>query len=239
MVFAKNQCRYKGEWEQCPVLKDFPKHPLFKDLHKGLATNRPSYLSGNGSELQRLVSFPADCAPPLPTDAGYVFASAKDTPLGGRAVILAGQGVFLNGMLIQPDNDNLAFAWNTIQWLAMGPKGPREFALFIDEGKVIDNFALPLKTFGSVPIPPIQVINRMIRGLEEENIINRMLTENVGKEPYLRGLLLLGSLVVLILGAYRIMKNRYRLDSGVPLIVGKNVTTGRAERREPSGDNLT
>jgi hypothetical protein len=237
MVLAGEKSRYKGEWAECPVVSRFPvaDHPLFKDLKKlGLATNSPALLEidpfpRGEKNPQLLATFPDDCEYRLrhggghgvSSARGYIVGSPKDAPPAGRLVILAGQGVFLNGMLIQPDNDNFAFTWNLIQWLAEGPKGPREHAVFIDQGQVVDQFALPLSKFGAVPIPPIQVINRMIRGLEDENVLNRMLIENVGKEPLLRGLLVLASLVVLILGARRIMQGRFRLDVRVPLVVGK------------------
>jgi hypothetical protein len=237
-VHARGQNRYKGEWDQCPLLKGSADHPLFNNVKKGLATNNPSILRMTGSSLARLAKFPQDCyflaALRLPADAGYLFGSPKDAPPSGRVVALAGPGVFLNGMLIQTDNDNFTFAWNTIQWLVEGPKGLREYALFIHDGKMIDNFALPLKRFDSVPIPPIQVVNRVLRGLEDENFFNRVLIENVGKEVLLRVLLFVGSLIVLILGALRIMKGRYRLDMKVPLIVGK--INERAERRKPPDD---
>ncbi len=239
-VRARGQSIYKGEWDQCPVLKELTDHPLFNNVKKGLATNNPSILRTKGSRLARLAVFPRNCyylaGFGLPVDAGYIFGSPKEAPPGGRAVALAGPGVFLNGMLIQADNDNFAFAWNTIQWLAEGPRGTREYALFIHDGKVIDNFGLPLKRFGSIPIPPIQVVNRILRGLEDENFFNRLLLEHVGKEALLRVLLFVGSLIVLILGALRIMKGRYRLDTKVPLIVGK--VTERAERRKPPDDGL-
>jgi len=39
----------------------------------------------------------------LPKGAGYIFGSPKETRPNGRTVVLAGQGIFLNGMLIQTD----------------------------------------------------------------------------------------------------------------------------------------
>ena len=72
-----------------------------------------------------------------------------------------------------------------------------------------------------MPIPPIQVVNRMIRELENENVFNRFLISQIGKEPYLRILLVMASLVVLIGGAWRIMNGRFRLDTRVPLLIGK------------------
>ena len=227
-VTARGTSKYKQEPE-CPLVKHWtdPLHPLFKELHTGLATNRPSFLLASGLDLARLAEFAGDCAQDrpggqdLPSEAGYIFGSPRDAPPRGRMVILAGQGVFLNDMLIQTDNDNFSFAWNTIAWLAQGPSGGREHVLFIDDGTVVDNLALPLSKFGSLPIPPIQVINRVIRGLEDENVFNRFLMEHFRKEHYLRGLFLLGSLAALVLGAWRIMHGRFHLDSGVPLVVGK------------------
>jgi hypothetical protein len=204
-----------------------PAHPLCRDLKKDLVTNCPSFLQGNQSDLKRLAEFSEDCVWKsgedfsVPEGAGYMFCSPGSAPAGDRALVLAGQGVFLNGMLIQTDNDNFAFAWHVINWLGEAPGGRREVALFIDDGKVITNFALPLSKFGPVPIPPIQVVNRMIRGLEDENIFNRLLMERIGKAPYLKVLLLLGSVLALLWGAWRLMHARFGLDTGVPLVVGK------------------
>jgi hypothetical protein len=112
--------------------------------------------------------------------------------------------------------------------LAQGPQGPRQHALFINEGKAVTQFALPLTQLGPMPIPPIQIINRMIRELENENVFNRFLISQVGKEPYLRILLVMASLVVLIGGAWRIMNGRFRLDTRVPLLIGKQHLTPAA-----------
>src|SRR5205085_12120996 len=120
-----------------------------------------------------------------------------------------GHGVFINGMLIQTDNDNFAFAWNTVGWLADGPAGKREYALFIEEGDVVPNFKLPLSKFGPVPVPSLHVINRMIRGLEKENFFNRLVDDNIGKDRILRGLVLLATAFAFIWGAWRLMHGRF------------------------------
>jgi hypothetical protein len=235
-VKATGASKYKEELPECPVVKLWTDrlHPLFKDLHKGLATNCPSFVRANGLDLLRLADFSEDCvqirqgAQNLPPGVAYIVGSPKDARAAGRTVVLAGQGIFLNGMLIQTDNDNFSFAWNTIEWLTQGPSGRREHCLFIDNGNVVDNFALPLSKFGGMPVPPIQVINRVIRGLEDENVFNHLLLESFRKEHYLRGLLLLGSLAVLVWGAWRIMHGRFHLDSGVPLVIGKLQTAAPA-----------
>src|SRR5262249_36562249 len=143
--------KYQNKWDTCPMVRHWidPSHPLFKGLTKGLATNRPSFLRGRFLDLPLLADFPEDCRydfhglHSLQTDEGYICASSRDRSRAGRTLILAGQGVFLNGMLVQDDNDNFAFAWNAVQWLA----GDRQHALFIDNGRTVEKFDLPLDKF--------------------------------------------------------------------------------------------
>jgi hypothetical protein len=226
-IVADGASIYQGWWKECPVVSAWTdrQHPLFKGLTKGLATNRPSFLRPTSPDLMLLARFSPDCRFRFqrgldpPDDMGYIAGSPKDQAPPGRAVALAGQGVFLNGMLIQPDNDNFAFAWNTIRWLS---EGPREHALFMDEGTVVEQFALPLSKFDGFPVPPLSVINRMIRGLEDENIFNRLLQDY--KEPILRGLLLIASAALVLMGAWRLLHGRFRVDAGLPIVVGKDVS---------------
>jgi hypothetical protein len=231
VVRAAGPSAYQRKWDECPLAQPANRlHPLFKNLSKGLATNRPSFLVGHAPELRCLAGFGKDCllihADPVqltgvPDGAGYMFGSPADAGPAGRVLILAGPGVFLNGMLFQTDNDNFAFTWNTVQWLSAGPRGRREYALFIDDGKVVDRFALPLSKFGPVPMPRIEIINQLLRGLEDENFFNKTLMQRIDKDEILRKLAWLASALVLFLGARRMMHSRFRLDTAVPLVVGK------------------
>lgn len=229
-VLATGGSVYRDQWKACPVIgpqeMTAPVHPICQGLTRGLATNRPSFLLVGGALLHPLASFAEDCRyidgageHMLPENAAFIAAS-NAARLAGRVVVVAGQGVFLNSMLMQKDNDNFTFTWNTIRWLAEGPRGPRQYALFVSQGKAVTHFALPLTRLGPIPVPPIRVINHMIRALEKENVFNRFLL-SVGKGPYLRVLLVVASLIVLIGGAWRIMNARFRLDTRVPLLVGK------------------
>ncbi len=197
-VVAGETSAYKGVL-LCPVISAEPRlgHPVMWEQRKGLATNSPTFFECSLRPVpDLLMKFPTTCSQesgnPLPQASGYLAGSGKDAAPGGRFLVLAGQGVFLNGMLIQTDNGNFSFAWNAIQWLSEGPHGRREYALFIDEVKgesrVIDQFALPLSKFGGLPMPPLQVINQMLRGLEDENVFNRLLLEITDKEVILRRL---------------------------------------------------
>jgi hypothetical protein len=239
LVESLPQCGYR-EIEQCPKIEAWldPLHPLCKGLTKRLATNRPSFLTSKRSNLKCLAEFNPSCdhlrKKDWPQGAGYIFAGAA--PQGGRVVILAGQGVFLNSMLIQQDNDNFQFALNTIGWLAEGPKGARQYALFINQGQAVNSFTLPLS---QMPVPPIQVINRLIRGVEDENLLNRILLENVGRERILRGLLLIASALLLFHVARQIRKTRWRLDTRVPLLVSaQEVATSAPSLLEQKHEEL-
>ena len=237
---------YQGRWEECPLIKQGEQdgHPLFKDWRRGLATNRPSYLQEDlirrfpreRRPLSRLAVFPPSCweAPPLGglwviQRIDLIYGSPSQAPPGEHMLIIANQGVFMNGMMVQEDNDNFQFAWNAVGWLARA-RGNRKYALLVDEGKVVSKFGLPLTRPGPLPIPAVQVLNQMLRGLELENRFNRLLLDNIGREPILRVLLLGGTVVLLVLAARRIMHARYRPDTGVPLVVGRHETS----RQEPA-----
>ena len=66
-------------------------------------------------------------------------------------MVIAGHGLFTNGMLLQADNDNFEFAVTCLRWLGDGPDGPRRQALFIVDGEVIQTFDGSLKP----PLPPL------------------------------------------------------------------------------------
>lgn len=214
---------YQGK-TRCPLLKPDQlrhEHPVFRGIFKGIATNRPAFLRGQKPKLQLLVDFPWNCRSTLGRDFGgpndgYVFGS--DGASQQRTLILAGHGVFMNGMLAQDDNDNGLFTINTIRWLR-GPDNKRKYALMIHDGKVIDSFDLPLTQLPNIPLPPVQVINQMLRELENEGVFNRFLEEVVGWPVVLRFAILVGTIAIFIYGFYRLFPMRYRHES-VPLIVG-------------------
>lgn len=209
----------------CPLLKEFPAHPLFKNLsEKGLATNGPSFLECNEESFEVVVPFPDSCVPRSALfNRKSPYLVAADAPPAGRLVILAGHGVFFNGMMLQKDNDNFLFARNCIDWL--GEKrsgGKRKHVLFIENGKIIDSFLLPIAIPPSLPpppIPPAELINSVLRRLEEENAFNRILHGAFGRDGLLRPLVLLGSFALLVYGAFRLVQGRFSLEKAVPLVI--------------------
>src|SRR5262249_30110277 len=135
-----------------------------------IATNKPSYLMRRSNRLPFLADLPAGCVfrdpttdlftvypDPLPFAAGAT-VGAK----GGRILVLADHSLFINGMMLQEDNGNFQFAYNCLKWLREGPEGKRDRVLFADEGKVVTDFTVPLRTLPAGPISPVDMANRLI-----------------------------------------------------------------------------
>lgn len=205
------------------------KHPLLVGLRDGLATNNPSFLRGQQTDLHLLASFQRDAyygwrdrwfAQRLELEAthGYIWGSPGDAPPGGRRLILAGHGLFMNGMILE--NDNFEFTRRSLNWLAEGPQGRRRFALIVINGEVLTAFNLPLMPLPRLGGPSEPIINAMLDGMQKDRQIDRYLLERFGRDNLLRGVLLTVSLVLLFLGVRRVMQGRHRLDTSVPLLVG-------------------
>jgi hypothetical protein len=206
--------------EECPlIIPKGPGHPIFKGIHKGLATNQPSYIERLDQSLHTLASFTSSCysvrTGKAPRGAYLVGAEARSP---NPVLALAGHGIFLNEMMAQPDNDNFAFAQNCIDWLTDG--GKRKHVLMVEEGRIQAKFDVPLTVNPAMPIPSSSVVNKLLRGLEEENFFNRLLVALIGRDRLLRIVLLFLSAGLLVFGLSRLVRARYRPERGVPLLAG-------------------
>ena len=149
--------------------------------------------------------------------------SPKDAPPGGRALYIAGDGMFMNGMMLQSDNDNFDFTVNAFRWLREGPQSTkRTKALLVVNGEIVTNFNMNLTPQPQIPIPPLKMANRLIRGLESERFFHRVLSgllgSSIGKVvAVLAGLV---TFVVLLYGAKKIMAGRYHVETEVPILIG-------------------
>jgi hypothetical protein len=93
------------------------------------------------------------------------------------------------------DNGNWGFANRTIEWLKGGPAGPRTTCLFVEDGRVINKFAVELPG-GTPPIPniPPDVIvnwilnnaNGIIEEKQQQDYFNQTLLGSVGLPRLLR-----------------------------------------------------
>jgi hypothetical protein len=224
--------------EQCPLIagKNIvrPEHPLFRDVHQPIATNCPGFIAGKNPALQPLALLPAGTFAvfgdfPLGNAQGkfihgglprlhrggepYLVATRDNAP---RALLAAGHGVFMNCMTVRKDIDNRRLAVNAIDWLK---DGKRTHVLFINEGKVVETFKMPLIGAPKTPVPSLAAINRIIDAIQSEQILQKIIDRTIGPEPIIRGLIVLGTFGLLFYGIKKYFQSRYHLDA-TPAIVG-------------------
>jgi hypothetical protein len=242
---------YRGK-VRCPWIPSASggDHPIFESLHRGIATNRPSYafvrkMKPGGpipfppAPVTRLLDFPRDVMREdgeIPRALGYIVGSPKEAPPRGRMLFIAGQGMFMNGMMLQLDektgefdNDNFDFAVNAVRWLREAPDGKkRSRALLMVDGAIITNFNMDLSPRASskppqIPIPPVKAVNRLIRGMEEERLFHRILNGLLGDylDRVIAILIALGTFVLLLYGAKKFLEARYARETAVPIMVGE------------------
>jgi hypothetical protein len=204
-------------------------HPLFSFLQKGIATNCPSYIAvlERDPSLRDLLIFPFDEFAGRNFQRGplcYMVGSPRDAPPHGRALYIAGHGMFMNGMMAQTDSDNFDFTVNAVRWLREGPKGAtRTRALFVVDGTIITDFDMKLTSpVRPIPVPPVKMLNRLIRGLENERFFHRLLEDLLGDwRGRLIGILLgLVTFGVLLYGAKKFLAGRHHIETAVPALLG-------------------
>src|SRR5262249_43457997 len=90
--------------------------------------------------------------------------SIREPKRGGRMVVLADRDVFSNDMMgfvrkpdgeYENDNDNWGLANRTIDWLKGGSETPRTHCLFIEDGQIKTQFAVPIPQMPKSPIPDL------------------------------------------------------------------------------------
>ena len=214
---------------RCPMLNATldAKHPIFRGIKLGIATNRPTTFQSHKSDLLRLAGFPPECRHEdgvdlQRQDLGLIFGTAAADPR--RVLVIGNQGIFINGMLVQYDNDNLLFTLNSLRWLQ---DGKRKYAVVWTNNEFVQRFDLPLTAPQGMPIPPVQVLNQMIRELENENIVNRFLMEQVGPDNIFRIALLIATAGLVLYGAKRLLGARHTQETA-PLIVGQTESAALA-----------
>jgi hypothetical protein len=216
---------YRGS-PDCPYVqpmrsasaKTLPQPPVSLPV----ATNRTSCLEIKGSELTPFLSFPIDCHFP-----GDQFPVAWLYPFGmggrvssGRVLVLADHSIFINGMMLQTDNGNFDFAYTCVQWLLQSDQSgqKRNQAMFIDEGTVFTTFEVPVDLKPDAGPPLVDLANQFIAQMEQEDFLNRFIARHITPRGIFRGLVLLGTLLLLLYGGYRLVRAAYHLEAQVPLV---------------------
>ncbi len=146
----------------------------------------------------------------------------------GRMIVLGNRGVLSNAMTgLVPDdknplgyhldNGNWAFTKRTIEWLQGGPQ-PRTKCLFIEDGRVVDRFAVELPNVRPpMPnIPPdvianwlLNAANPIVEEAQQRDVFNRFLDRAFGFSRLVRIFLTVVT-VLFILACLRRLVRGYR-----------------------------
>jgi hypothetical protein len=217
-------------------------HPIFHFLRQALATNCPSHVTVSPADVpvKPLLNFPPDVrgggvGTPMGLMPGrklggprpprhYVVGSPRNAPPEGRILVIAGHGLFTNGMMLQPDTGNFDFATNVVRWLREAPNGEkRQRALFMVDRKIIDDFDMKLTPRPpSIPVPTVEMLNRLIRGWEDEQFLQRAVSGLLGHRAGRFIAIVVGivSILVLFYGMKKLTEARHHLDTAAPSLVG-------------------
>ena len=214
----------------CPfvIAREGGEPPIFQGYSK-LATNRPSFLEMRKNALttgivRPLAELPKECQ--IEEDKGPLGRSpifAAGGVVGkGRLLVLADHSVFINDMMLQPDNDNFDFALKALQWLTSPPKSggaAPSRVLFVDEGTVVTDFNVPLKSSPGIPVPTAEALNQLLVGTESDNVFNRLILRRFSVGQVLSLLVLALTGVLLTYGGVRIAQSSHGIDRQAPLAV--------------------
>jgi hypothetical protein len=154
-----------------------PARPAFRGENpKPIASNLPSRLS---PAVRRGLPTLAYLPGPFAGQAGPAeFAAGAEGRAGGRVLIMADHSVFINEMMLQPDNGNIDFAYRCADWLLTGPDGRRDHVLYYEDGAVRTDFDIPLKSLPPPPLPPpdtlLGMLDETVHAMEEEGTFARL-----------------------------------------------------------------
>jgi hypothetical protein len=224
-------------------------HDLFTGVEEAgpnaVATDRPSEMSVQapaGWAVENLAGYPDGTRHQLdglPVDPSLNNFALSLQPEGrgwdadGRLLVVANRAVFTNGMMgvvrdpaapgqFTLDNGNWGFATRTIQWLKGGAGEPRTACLFIQDGRVIDRFAVELPGTPQPPMPniPPDVIanwvlnhaNGIIDEKQQEDVFNQTLLRKFGLPRMLRAFLILATLALALVGLRWLIRGRRKAE---------------------------
>jgi hypothetical protein len=227
---------YRGD-PTCPLIKEFnSSYPLFQSV-KTIATNHAGRVQGTrGSKAIAVAPFPASCRRPnekaIPN---FAMLEEPETPLETRTsgrprpdqriLVLSDHSIFINGMMLQKDNNNFSFAENTLRWLCdvedSGARRPH--VLLIQDGRIEESFdvkvkpgpaALPTDLPKDLPAHPVDLINGLLAKWEDENVHNEILLQGATWKQILSVAAIALSVVIIAYGLYRVQMAHNRVETG-------------------------
>jgi len=245
--------RYRDN-EDCPLLCPLQ---AGEELFRGnlrVATNRPSWLQvqqgGLPWGIERLAELPDGCERYRLRPSAFIGTGFHSRRLGkdqrlfavgvevgeSRLLVLADHSLFINAMMMQPDNGNVEFAYNCLDYLR-GPAGSkqRNQVLFVEEGKVNSNFNVPLKDVPGIPPGAINAVLAKVgdhlaelekpraelggQNVFDHSIVSWWDRHGVTSGHVRNAVLVLLTVVLLAYGCLRLLRaNGYRPEPGVPLV---------------------
>jgi hypothetical protein len=222
---------YRRDHLECPLAQPSTRPDVRSNLHllgalRKVATNRPSFLRQPLEGENRygphrvFTELPPGCTIITPRFRNEFVNKRLMLGLAGsiergRYAVLADHSIFLNSLLLQPDNDNIAFTVKLTNWLT--EDGKRTRVLFADDGAVRTDFDLNLD-YLDPPLPHPDVLgpaaDRLMMGLESHDFFNRVIRQSAPVYRLLRYLLFGVSLLTGAYLMYRITAGRYRPEPG-------------------------
>jgi hypothetical protein len=219
---------------QCPIVVPLKgtEPSIFRNLAR-VATNRPSFLDvierprGQEMAMKPLAQL-QNCRVESQVDNSQgepeqrrLFAAGGAVGKG-RILVLADHSVFINDMMLQPDNDNFDFALRVMRWLKepASPGGPAvRRVLFVDEGAVVTDFKVPLKESPGIPLPTADVVNQLLTGIENDDVLNRLVLKRFSMGQVLSGIALGLTAALLVFGGMRLSRAWHSVDPHAPVAV--------------------
>jgi hypothetical protein len=228
-----------------------------------VATNIPAYLVHDvrakpGARTTDLATLPGVCRlsdrrlfvniwrQPWPFAVG-----GKRGDDGGRFLILADHSVFINEMLMAPDDDNLVFAVRTIEWLRAGVDGaePRTRVLFLEDGEIQTSFDVPVKSLKPPPLPLLDHLNQLVEVAdrqistlqdklierEESGALDSWVVNHLAggsDRRLLHVVAMFGTLALVLYGLYHLGESRRRHDAKLPSLAAA------LDKHKPAGGVL-
>ena len=229
---------------QCPriIADELRKsnHPALQAAKRDVATNRPGWIrDGGDGDLRVLANLPPFTMPismhrdltlgfprrmrgaeeirvfirgRLP----YIAAPKDGDPR--RVMLFAGHGLFMNCMLVRDDIDNRLIALRTIEWL----KENRTHVLLLQDGKAHTDFKLPLIGPSGMPMPTVELMNKLIDEVQNTQVVQRAIDRFVDPSRILQVILFMTTAGAFVYGLRKFFQGRYTFDK-TPQLMGVSV----------------
>ncbi|MGF1583454.1 MAG: hypothetical protein ACFCD0_29390 [Gemmataceae bacterium] len=207
---------YYKEIPSCPLITTFEEnnHPLVNKC-KRIATNLPSWFTYDQTSGWRPLVLSSRVTRKSNRENLIAYQEFPSGDLPGRAVVISGQGLFLNGMMVQKDTDNFVFAYNCVNWLSAD--GKRTRVLFIEEGKNLETLDVPLTVSPPSIVPSVELTNKVLNSLQEKIDFNAIFLQYMSRGQLWLSLLFSMGLFALVRLVAQLIKFRYKFQTNVPL----------------------